>query len=237
MICFSLFPLVGVLGLSLLQRVQPNWPAAFYPAGILLLCGWALGQTTGIADRWVRPLHLRRALVVGCVCMLATYAVPWLPGVSGSRLDPVVRLRGWSQLGSEVGRRFERMPCPDRTVLVVTTGRAAGSELAFYMPQHPRVYVWNPSKHIGSQYDIWGGPTDKHAWDAMIVTAANTDPPPALTAAFRSVRRLETIKVPIGNGRAHQFQLWEAESLIRWPTAGADILNVASPAEASPTRR
>jgi hypothetical protein len=146
-------------------------------------------------------------------------------------------LRGWSQLGSEVGRRFERLPRPDRALLVVTTGRAAGSELAFYMPQHPRVYVWNPSKHIGSQYDIWGGPTDKQAWDAMIVTAVDAEPPPALTAAFRSVRPMETITVPIGNGRAHRFQLWQAETLIRWPTAGDEILDIASPAETHATRR
>lgn len=44
LVVFGFWPLLGVLGLSLWQPVNPNWPAVFYPAGMVLLAAWAGGR-------------------------------------------------------------------------------------------------------------------------------------------------------------------------------------------------
>ena len=61
LVCFSGLPMLGVVGLSLLRRVQPNWPAGFYPAGIVLVVGWALGRVE-LASRLRMGRRLRRRI-------------------------------------------------------------------------------------------------------------------------------------------------------------------------------
>jgi undecaprenyl-diphosphatase len=216
---FSGIPMLGVLGLSLLQRVQPNWPAPFYPAGIILVAGWALGQVPSIRPLKSGERTLRRAAVVGVVAVLVTCAVPFGLGLQGTKLDLVARLRGWKELGDVVGARRAQLPTPEKTFVVTDTGRATASELAFYMPRQPRVYLWNGSDVVVSQYDIWGGPSDKRGWDALIVTHPSSTPPSPLCGAFASVRPVGRVHVPIGAGRSHTFQLWRGTGFGEWPDA------------------
>jgi len=126
-------------------------------------------------------------------------------------------LRGWRQLGKEVGARFAEMPRLEQTFVVVAAGRAETSELAFYMPQQPRIYLWNETGSIGSQYDVWGGPKDKEGWDAMILTADSTEPPEALRAAFQTVEPKANVCVQIGPDRRRTYRLWRGVDLRRWP--------------------
>ena len=99
----------------------------------------------------------------------------------------------------------------------MTTGRAEASELAFYLPHHPRAYVYNDSGVVSSQYDVWAGPeTDDHGRDALILSP-NDRLSPNLTAAFRKVHRLEDVTVDVGAGRTHHYYAWHAEDLCDWP--------------------
>jgi undecaprenyl-diphosphatase len=214
LICFSGLPMMGVLCLALTRRVQPNWPAPFYPTGLVLVVGWALGMVPSF-----RPLRdgqraLRRAVVVGVLFVLVAYVACFGWGVQGSKLDPAVRLRGWRQLGVEMDARLAQMPRPESTFMLFVTSRAAASESAFYMPRQPRVFLWNDSGSIASQYDIWGGPTERKGWDAMIVSANDKPLPDGVRSAFRRVRRDRHLRVPIGNGRAHNYWLWRGERFL-----------------------
>jgi len=217
LLCFSALPMLGVLCLSLVQRVQPNWPAAFYPAGVVLLVGWALQKAEGLSPFHKGQRALRRAALVGAAFAAVTYVLPFGLGLEGTKLDPAIRLRGWQQLGIEVGARFDEMPRSERTFVVVAAGRAATSELAFYMPQQPRAYHWNGTGNINSQYDVWGGPEGKEGWDAMIVTRNDGEPPEALRAAFRNVEPEATVCVPIGPDRRHTYRLWRGVGFRQWP--------------------
>jgi undecaprenyl-diphosphatase len=218
LLCFSVLPMAGVIALSLTKRVEPNWPAAFYPAGMVLLAGWGLGRAAALRPLRSGERALRQAVVVGAVSVVLTYALGFGVGLQGSRLDPCVRLRGWRQLGAEVGRRLAEVPRPLRTFVVVTE-RAEASELAFYLPDQPRVYLWNDSGIVVSQYDIWGGPRDKLGWDALIVTHRGARPPERLAAAFETLEPADEVTVTIGHGRAHRLQLWRGSRLRQWPDA------------------
>ncbi len=217
LLCFSALPMIGVLCLSLTQRVEPNWPAAFYPAGVLLLVGWALQKAEGLSPLRNGKLALRRAVTVGAAFAGVTYILPFGLGLEGTKLDPVIRLRGWEQLGEEVGTEFAKMPRSKETFVIVAIGRAETSELAFYMPQRPPIYLWNSVGDIRSQYDVWGGPQGKENWDAMIVTGDDGEPPDALLAAFDNVELESTICVPIGPDLRHCYRLWHGTGFRHWP--------------------
>lgn len=220
LLCFSGLPLAGVFALSLRQRVEPNWPAAFYPAAVVLLVAWLLGMVQFSPHTLPRPRIrlLRNAAIAGIVASLLVYLMPFglgMLGLQGSKLDPAVRLRGWRQLGAEVGRRIQPLAHDEYPLVVVTTGRAVASELAFYLPARPRVYVWNAGGQVTSQYDIWGGPRDQQGNDAVIVTHQHHTVPPEVAASFDHVEPLELVTVDIGNGRRHAFQLWRGVGLLQ----------------------
>ena len=211
LICFSGVPMVGVLCLALTRRVQPNWPAAFYAAGVVLVVGWALGKVPSFRPLRDGQRSLRIALAVGMLFTLFTYLAPFGWGLQGSKLDPVVRLRGWRRLGEEMGARFDQMPRPDDTFMLFVTDRAAASESAFYMPQQPRVYLWNGTGRVTSQYDIWGGPKEHEGSDAMIVAVTKDPLPNPVRASFRNVQSEGQVRVHIGNGRHHTYWVWRGE--------------------------
>lgn len=227
LLCFSGLPMVGVLCLSLIQRVEPNWPAAFYPAGIVLLVGWAFKKAEGLSPLRNGERALRRAALIGAAFAVVTYILPFGLGLEGTKLDPAIRLRGWKQLGKEVGARFAEMSRSEQSFVVVAVGRAETSELAFYMPQQPRVYLWNGGGNINSQYDVWGGPEGKDGWDAMIVTGDDGEPPDALRAAFRNIELETTVCIPIGPDRRHSYRLWRGVGFRHWPHSQEEVPTTA----------
>jgi len=220
LLCYSAVPLAAVVLLSFKQRVEPNWPAPFYIAAAVLVSAWLCGQVTGNPDWRPGVLNLPRAATTGAVCTLLVYAMPFaLPmlGLAGTRLDPVVRLRGWQELGAAVGERIIELPHAEQTFVLTTAGRKATSELAFYLPGQPRVYQWKTGQAVHSQYDLWNGPQDKRGWNAVIVSEPGTPLPAALTAGFRNTRPGATVEVEVGNGRHHRYRLWHAENFQGFP--------------------
>ncbi len=206
--CFSAVPMVGVLCLAATQRVQPNWPAAFYPTALILVVGWALGHVPTLRSLRDGSRSLRHALMVGTLFAVVTCAATFGWGLQGSKLDPAVRLRGWRQVGVKMGEALDQMPRPDDTFMLFTTGRAAASESAFYMPQKPQVFLWNPTGNIYCQYDVWGGPYGREGADAMIVSAPDCPVPPKLRQMFDDVQPVGEVNVVIGHGRSHEFTIW-----------------------------
>ena len=73
LLCFSGLPLAGVFVLSAVQRVEPNWPASFYLAGVVLLVGVALGHVGLAAPSKIGEKSLLQAVVVGAVAVALTY--------------------------------------------------------------------------------------------------------------------------------------------------------------------
>jgi hypothetical protein len=223
LVCFSGIPLVGVGVLSLTQRVEPNWAAAFYPSALVLVAGVAVGKVKLASWPAIHEVALRKAVVVGVVTVVLTYLLPFGCGLEGTKLDPAVRLRGWRELGESVARRGESFPRPQQTFVVVAAGRAPASELAFYMPQQPQVYLWSQEPGVNSQYDLWGGPVDKEGWDALIVTNSQQQVPAHLASSFQSIEDRGLVEVEVGHGRRHSFRLWRGEALENWPGKASPI--------------
>jgi len=214
---FSGLPLIAFLVLSLIQEVEPNWPAAFYLAAIVLAVGVAVKMIDLPVRPEVRESSIVLAVAVGAAFVAVTYLVPFGFGLEGSNLDFGVRLRGWRQLGEAVGARIAALPKPDQTFVMTAEGRALASELAFYLPNQPHVYLWTPGSEVLSQYDIWGGPRDKAGWDALIVTKAGYRVPSELSRLFERVSPHGQVEVSIGAGRRHAYHVWHGVKSASWP--------------------
>lgn len=220
LLCFGGIPLIAVTMLSLFQRVQPNWPVALHLTGIILLAAWANGQFA-VSERidkyrsWVAP-----GVMVAVGMSIAVASLPFiLPAspLSGTKLDPTGRLRGWRELGAQVGRTLESLPDGNDLLIIAATSRGPVSELAYYLPGRPRVYRWNSGQVVDSQHDVWGGPTHGNGRDALIVTDGKAKIPPRLAGAFQSVKELDPIAIKLGSSRTLEFRVWHGRSFSQWP--------------------
>ncbi|SPF49922.1 conserved membrane hypothetical protein [Syntrophobacter sp. SbD1] len=215
LLSFSFVPLSAVIALSLRQRIEPNWPAAVYPAAMILLAAWGCGNISAGSrlDSW-RP-YFKKGVIIGAVMALLTYAFPfWGPAAPGPWADKLLdRLQGWEQLGVEAGRALGAVPHPQST-FILTNNRQLTSELAFYVPGQPKVYNWRNPGAPENQYDMWEGP--KIGWDALIILpAGDSSAPAAISSCFQAVNRLGNISS--GAGGAHRYSLYLGTSLKKWP--------------------
>jgi hypothetical protein len=222
--CFSGPMLALVCGMSFWQRVHPNWPLAFYLSALVLVGGWAstgmdLGDRLSRWRSWFRP-----GLGVAAGLTFLAYAATFAIGstfLAGGRSDPTERLRGWRELGREVGAVRRALPEGERTLVVVAARRQVASQLAYYLPDRPRVYrVENPAR-VNSQYGIWGGPgPENRGRNAVLITEGKdaSELPAELDGVFDRIEPLGPVRVPIGAGdRVRTLHLWHGIGFRQWP--------------------
>jgi hypothetical protein len=214
---FSLSGLLVFLGLSLRQKLNANWAAAFYPAGFVVLAGWfdARLRTGTRLDRWqglARP-----ALAVALVCSLLLYAAAPVYdalGLSGGRRDPLAKRRGWAALGRQVGAVAG---APDQRPLLVSLSRMYVAEMAFYVPGQPVAIRWpGRAGHVTSQYEIWGLDQRWRGQDALILLREGEALPADLAACFARVVALPPLAVSVGRAGVRRFTLVRGEGLQDW---------------------
>jgi hypothetical protein len=203
--------------LSLRQHVNENWPAVFYLSAVVL-------AVSVQSDAW-----LKRAFWVGASFTLLTYALEpaiRVLHVQGESADPFAHMRGWQEYGKTVGQRWQRVPRPEQTFVVVLDHRHFASQLAFHMPQHPTVYRWNRDGVVESQYEVWPSPADKLGWDALIIYPDSEDHnkrrlplPKRLERSFASAELLgEPFQIAVGENKHRGFQIYLARNLLEWRT-------------------
>lgn len=220
---FSAPALTVVFLMNIRQRVQPNWPAVYFPPAFILLTAWAAGALplSKRLENWRR--FFRPGVWIGAGLAVLIYLLPYLiplAGLSGSKVDPTARLRGWSDLGRAMEACRAGQPDGDRLLLIAAASRQDTSALAFYMPGQPVVYRWTDSRTIDSQYELWGGPPNAQGASALILTGgADTPLPETLARAFAQVRLVDRIRIPLGGRRVRDFTVYRGDGLTAWPKA------------------
>ncbi len=161
--------------------------------------------------RWQRALPVWAvASLVICILIhgqqIFTSLVP-LP----QSINPTVRLKGWSGLGTHLETIRMAAPDPDK-VFFFSDAYDVTAALAFYLPTQPFTYTADFGRRL-SQYDLWPdpngdtlavarkheaaekagtalprSPSPKEGWTAVFVTRTPQQEPPApLAAMFRDV--------------------------------------------------
>ena len=227
LVAFSAIPLAVMFCMTLRQRLNGNWGAAFYPAGLVMVAAWAsaAGGLQGIrlpekTRRWVRP-----GLWVGVALSALVYLAPLvvhLAGLEGAKADPLARLRGWSDFARRVDEVRATLPQKDMPILVVGR-RFHVSTLAFYLHDQPRVFQWVTPGIVESQYQVWGGLDELKGREVLVVY--NAKPgwvlPAEAQAALSSLTPLESLRIEVGHGRGLDYQLYRAIFTGDPQTAGA----------------
>lgn len=220
---FSFFPLLLFFLESFRQRINGNWPAVFYPPAIILGAAWLTGLLpTGrslIEKTWRTRLRVW-APVTGAALVILTYALTFILANGGSiagQKNPLDALTGWKQVAEKADALRQRQPRPDRVFFVVDR-RETAAELSFYLPDQPRIFVWNPRPElIISQYDLWPGPENLQGWDAIIIFKYPLPITGALTASFKNIKTGEPLIVPLSENSDRQFKVFLGTHLLSWP--------------------
>ena len=201
--------------LSFNQHINGNWPAVFYPAGMILLAAWGCGEfDLGRRIDRLRGLFLP-AVKVGFGFAVITYALPFLIQLTplvGEDYDPTQRLRGWSELAKNMDEIMQQVPQPEKTLVIVDDRRQVVSSLAFYMQNQPRVYRWTSGTRISSQYELWPGPKDKYGHDALIVVRSGRSVSASLENNFEEV----SLVGELGEASGRTYQAYLGINLLKW---------------------
>ncbi|MES2570845.1 MAG: glycosyltransferase family 39 protein [Verrucomicrobiota bacterium] len=185
-------PLAVLLAMSLRQRVQPNWPAVFLLGGTLLSAGWLI-------ENWPRRRTLwRMAAILGMTFAFGAYTLVMLIeplGLAAHKLNLTRRLRGWAQLGADVGALKARLEAEGGPPVIVVAhgGRQLASELAFYLPGQPQVWCWTPPGVVDSQYALWPGPLPAWRGARVLLVTSKDELPPGLTGGLGQITPLGEI--------------------------------------------
>lgn len=190
---------------SLHTRIYANWSAMGYASGVVLAAHGIdrlLEKYREDADLWkradagIRLPWTRRFLPLwaglSLVLCLAMYAQEPVSRVLPEKLNPALRLKGWSDLGRRVGEVRDAMPDPGR-VFIFSDQYDVTAQLAFYVPGRPVAYCADFGRRL-NQYDLWPGPGDKKGWDAVFVRRKSFTAPPG---------PLEGMFVRLGNPEAY----------------------------------
>ena len=210
---------LATLLLSLLQKAQGNWPMAFYFSGLILLAGKAA------AGHWKKSL--RYGMGLGFAMAAITYVLPLLLqllSLQHSAIDPTKRFKNWQELAVNI--HFERLmalPDPTGSFVVALGHRYLASQLAFYLPDHPKVYRFEDSGRVESQYEVWPGPEQQFIGNNGFVVASvdESQLPARLKAAFERFRFLAQIPDP-GNPD-NTYYIYLGENLKHWPEPNSII--------------
>jgi hypothetical protein len=198
---FALPTLAMMLCLSMLSRAQPNWAAPTYVSAVVLVVAWLaqMGWRRLIAFSVV--LNLTAAvLIFGATDALAAagVAVP-------AKYDPLHRLRGWRQLGKQVGELMAAYP----GLQLLADDREILAALIYYVRPHPFGAVeWNPIPGISDQWRLTNNIGKHRGEDFLAVTVHGLMN--AMRDDFTEITPLTTIRIDTGPNGGMEYTLYIA---------------------------
>jgi hypothetical protein len=137
--------------------------------------------------------------------------------LQNSALDPTRRFKHWQAFAVDVQQqRLQVLTHLPDTFVVALGHRYLASQLAFYLPDHPKVFRFETSGRVISQYEVWPGPLEFVGRDALIVCSGNEQSVPmALRTAFEEFQTLGTVANP--DKPQSPYTLFRGRQLKHWP--------------------
>jgi 4-amino-4-deoxy-L-arabinose transferase-like glycosyltransferase len=205
---FALPTLAMMIAVSLLSRAHANWAAPTYVSATVLVVAWALrrGWRSLIAASIV--LHL---VAVGLL-FTGREALAALGLELPAQYDALRRVRGWHELGAEIGKALAAHPgltlfADDREVL---------SALIYYVRPHPMDAVkWQVTRRIQDQWDLTKG-LGKRVGESFLLVSAH-ELVGEMRPSFAAIDRLQSIVIPLGPGAARSYTLYIARDFKGYP--------------------
>lgn len=194
------FPLFGFYFLlSLHYRCPPNWPAAAYIGGVILLAA----EWTELAGtrRWARWAALG-ALALAAIETAILLETGWLHLPQGR--DPLDRARGWRNLAASVSEWQQHTGAS----FVIADNYMTASLLSFYLPGQPETFVFVSTRPL-DQMELWPSYMEKHRGeDALIVCKKGPPLPRPVRKTFDQVASLGPVEVMYGDRKVGRYHLY-----------------------------
>ncbi|MGB9647798.1 MAG: glycosyltransferase family 39 protein [Stellaceae bacterium] len=205
---FTLPTLAIMLGVSLLSRAHANWAAPTYVAATVLVVAWALQRG------WRRLLAGSIALHLAAVGLLFTgrQALAAFGFNVPAQYDPLRRVRGWRELGAEVGKELAARP----GLTLFADDRELLAALIYYIRPHPLDAVkWKVTSRIQDQWDLTNG-LGKRLGESFLLVSEH-ELINEMQPSFAAIERLRPIVIPLGPGAARTYTLYIARDFKGYP--------------------
>ena len=221
------FPLfLGYWLYSFRARVQPNWIApAMLPMFLLMVFYWESRWRSGC-----RPVKawLIAGLLVTLPIVVLIHESKLAQKVAGRPLpepiDPITRVRGWSEMARLVGVEREKLQAEGQPVFIVGAHYGITSLISFYLPESRAAVPTRPFVYFQStdqpdnQFYFWENYAQRKGQNAiyarlMRINSPDSPPPDRLRAEFGSITDLGRREV-FDQGRViHAIQLFACRDL------------------------
>jgi hypothetical protein len=205
---FTLPTLAMMLGVSLLSRAHANWAAPTYVAATVLVVAWALQRG------WCRLIAMSIALHLAAIGLLFTgrealaacgFDVP-------AQYDPLRRVRGWHELGAEIGKELAAHP----GLTLFADDRELLSALIYYIRPHPLDAVkWKVTSRIQDQWDLTNG-LGKRLGDSFLLVSEH-ELINEMEPSFAAIERLRPVVIALGPGAVRTYTLYVARDFRGYP--------------------
>jgi 4-amino-4-deoxy-L-arabinose transferase-like glycosyltransferase len=198
---FSLPTLAMMLIVSLLSRAQPNWAAPAYVSAIVLAVAWLLDRG------WRRFVTMSVGLNLAAAVLLlgATDALAAAGVAVPAKYDPLHRLRGWRELGTQVGALLAAHP----GLTLLADDRELLASLVYYVRPHPLGAVeWNPIPGVTDQWRLVNNIGNHQSEDFLAVTMNGLEE--LMRPEFAELVSLTTIATASGHGAGRSYKVYIA---------------------------
>jgi 4-amino-4-deoxy-L-arabinose transferase-like glycosyltransferase len=185
---------------SLHTKVEANWSATAYPAGIML----AALAVERFVHRDPRPRWPFLWPTLGAVIFLLLHLQAFLP-FDGPR-NPVHRLRGWQDLGVQVDQAREELGGME-SVFVFSSEYGVTAELSFYVPGQKRAFCLAGDRKM-NQYDFWPSPDPAAQNAVFVVKGEKSRIPQRVLDLFESVDEPKLVTTMQGDRAGQTFTLF-----------------------------
>jgi 4-amino-4-deoxy-L-arabinose transferase-like glycosyltransferase len=217
---FALPTLVMMLAVSLLSRAHPNWAAPAYVSATVLVVGWALQQ----GWRGLVAASIALHLVAAGLLLNAREVAAGLGMQLPAEYDALRRLRGWRDLGDQVGTVLAAHPgltlfADDREVLAA---------LVYYIRPHPfDAAKWQLTSRVQDQWDLIGS-LPRHLGGSFLLVSEHglVD---EMRPSFAEIERLGPVVIPLGGGAARTYELYIARDFKGYRRVAFGMHNIHRP--------
>lgn len=203
----ALLSWLGFAGITLFARVEANWPIFAYTTLPVFLSKWIFDQS----EKWLKLRNWGVALGVGLPLFLIIPDFSPIEKMDSLKTAEKVsfrRLIGYKQIASRVA--FLRDSLEMRDALVISESYHMASQLAFYLPEHPKTYTINMGSRR-NQFDLWEGLERQKGKNHDGIFVSWHKPTPEQVLTFDSLIYEEKLKVYFKGDslRCATIQLWK----------------------------
>jgi membrane-associated phospholipid phosphatase len=213
---------------SLKARILPNWVApSIVPILGMTVIFWRRPWAEG--SRLVRVWGVT-GIVFGLVVVTLLHDTDLIERIAGRplppKLDPLRRVRAWSDTARAVGAAREKLLQEGRPVFVIGHHYGLTSQLSFYLPESrqaletgSRLVYALASEKPENQFFFWPGYKQRTGENALFVVDFSpkhpqpVQPPPRLVESFDSVTDLGMQPIRYEGRELRWIQLFECRGL------------------------